>query len=116
MVLILDGNSDIGAHVRSNLFYLIRLRQVIRLIKCKEQSLLFDLFKAFESQIGVFSWKRPIFLYACPSNIRTMVLGLYIMWREGLDNQEKCVFPLFLLKKTFFLYLFDILLSTPKMG
>ena len=31
MVIISDGNSKIGAHVRSNLFYLICLRLLIRL-------------------------------------------------------------------------------------
>ena len=30
MVLNLDGNSEIGAHVRSNVCYLICLRHVIR--------------------------------------------------------------------------------------
>ena len=30
MVLIVDGNSDIGAYVRSNLFYSICLRHLIR--------------------------------------------------------------------------------------
>ena len=32
MVLIMDGNSEIGAHVRSNLCYLIFLRQLVRSI------------------------------------------------------------------------------------
>ena len=31
MVLLLDGNSEIGAHVRSNLCYLICLRHLIKL-------------------------------------------------------------------------------------
>jgi len=31
MVLILDGNSEMGAHVRSNLCYLISFRHLIRL-------------------------------------------------------------------------------------
>ena len=33
MVLILDGNSEVGAHVRSNLCYLIRL--ALLLVGCK---------------------------------------------------------------------------------
>ena len=67
MVLVLDGNSEIGAHVRSNLFPLF-------------------MFKAFGqiesiSQIEIYfiSLKRPICLHACatcfelPSHIGTMV-------------------------------------------
>ena len=44
MVLKLDGNSEIGAHVRSNFCYLIRLMHLTR------------------SRIGFFSPNLPIFL------------------------------------------------------
>ena len=44
MVIILDGNSDIGAHVRRNLCFLSRSRAVTNLI---------------------FFSERPIFLHAC---------------------------------------------------
>ena len=56
MVLILDGNTEIGAHVRTNLF------KAFDLIKSSHKS-------------DIFSPKRHIFLYACaicselPSNI-----------------------------------------------
>ena len=64
MVLILDGNSEIGAHVWSDLGYLIRL---ICLMHIKQS-------KIFFLQI------RPIFRHACaicselPSNLSTMIL------------------------------------------
>ena len=64
MVLILDGNSEIDAHVRSNFCYLI----CWRLIR----------FKAATKRF--FSRKRPILLHSCatfsesPSHIRTMPL------------------------------------------
>ena len=64
MRTFLDGNSEIGAQVRSNLYYLICLRR---------------LNSSGQSQIGFFSLKRPIFLHACttcselPSNISTMI-------------------------------------------
>ena len=51
MVSILDGNSRIGAHVRSNLCYLICLRYLIRS-------------RAVTNRI-FFSPKRSIFLHAC---------------------------------------------------
>ena len=49
IVLILDGNSGIGAQVRCNLCYLICLRGIR--------------FDREQSQIVHFSPKRPIFLY-----------------------------------------------------
>ena len=54
-VFVVDGIADIGAHVRSNLCYFIRLRHLIR---------------SEQSHIGYFS--RPIFLHALPSNTSTM--------------------------------------------
>ena len=55
VVLVLDGNSEIGAQVRNNLSYLICVRHFIRsrptcILKDQEQS-----------RIGLFSPKRPIF-------------------------------------------------------
>ena len=64
MVLILDGNSVMNAHVRSNLYCLICLRHLIKS-------------RAVTNQF-FFNPKRPIFLYACAifsellSNICTM--------------------------------------------
>ena len=60
MVLILGGNSEIGAHARSNVYYLICIRHLSD------------------------SLKSPIFLYACnacselPSNTGTMDIYEYI--------------------------------------
>ena len=61
MVFILDGNSEIGVHVRSNICF-------------------FDLCKAFDKiEIVFLSPKRPIFLHACetcselPCNISTIL-------------------------------------------
>jgi len=61
MVLILDGNSEMGAHVRSNLCYLISFRHLIRLREY------------------VFIRKGFFFVHTCtvcsefPSNFSTMV-------------------------------------------
>ena len=66
IVLLLDGNRDIGAHLRSNLCYFICLRHFIRSRTVK---------------IWIFSPKSPILLPACttwfelPSNISTIVRG-----------------------------------------
>ena len=49
MVLILDGNSEIGAHVRNNPFFLTRERHSIISRVAKS-----------------ISPKRPFFLHACP--------------------------------------------------
>ena len=63
VVLILDGNSENGAHVRNNLCYLICLRYLIR--SRAVTNLVFP--------------KRPIFLDACatfyesPSNLNTTI-------------------------------------------
>ena len=65
MVLVLDGNSETGAHIRSTVCFLY-------------------LFKAFDwiessHKADFFSPKRPTFIYVCatcselPSNMRTMV-------------------------------------------
>ena len=65
MVLILDGNSEIGAHVWSNLCYLICLRHLIR--SKTVTNLIF-----------------PIFLHACatcsklPSDISNMDGSIYL--------------------------------------
>ena len=70
MVLVLDGISQKGAHVRSNLCYLTCLRLLI---------------KREPAQIGYFSPKRPFFDHACatctelPSNVTMLgVFSLYI--------------------------------------
>ena len=61
-----EGNSEIGAHARKNLFYLIGLRHLIRLRVVSNRFFL--------------SPKRPIFLHACttcselPYNISRMKL------------------------------------------
>ena len=66
MVLIIDGNSVIIAHVGSNLCYLICSRYLIR-----SREFIILIF---------FPTKRPLFFYPCatwfelPSNIVTMVL------------------------------------------
>ena len=95
IVLILDGNSDIGAHVRPHLCYLICLRRWIRsshfifpkktlfVYTCfmlylyqmvsqrngwarKEQSLLFDLFKAFDRSSHIFFLQKYFLaIYSC---------------------------------------------------
>ena len=63
MVLLLDGNSEIGAHVRSNLFYLIWLKTFDQLENSHKSD--------------IFSLERPIFLCATwselPPNISNMV-------------------------------------------
>ena len=46
MVLILDGNSDIGAHVKSNLWYLIGLKHLIRSHIFSQQEKLFSFMRA----------------------------------------------------------------------
>ena len=64
MVLILDGNSYLGAHLGSNRCYLTCIRLLISSKTVKNR---------------VFFLKRPLVLYACatcyelPSNISTMV-------------------------------------------
>ena len=63
MMLVLDGNKEIGAHVRSNLCYLIRSRAVTNLI---------------------FLFKRPIFLHACATCfevlcVQEVITPIYIM-------------------------------------
>ena len=80
MVLILDGKLETGAHVWSNICYLICLRHLIR--------------SREHSQIGFFSAKTPIFLHACTTcselsfNISTMVRILsrvhYLCYRFSL--------------------------------
>ena len=68
MVPVLDVNSEMGAHVKSNIF-------------------LFDLIKAFvyferRHKLDLFSPKRSIFLYAfatcseLPSNISNMIMNI----------------------------------------
>ena len=52
MVLIIDGNAEIGAQVGSNLCYLICLKHLI-------------ISRAVTNRI--FSPKRTIFLHACPT-------------------------------------------------
>ena len=65
MLLILDGNSEIGAHVRSNHCYLIYLRKLIRS-------------KTFTNRF-VFSKKTHFYSCVCaafselPSNISNMI-------------------------------------------
>ena len=65
MVLILDGNSEIDAQVKRNLFYLIDLRHSISL-------------SMVTSRVIFFYPGRPIFRHACatcaelPSNISTI--------------------------------------------
>ena len=65
LVLILDGNPEIGANVRSNLSYLICSRHLIRSRNVTDRIF--------------FSPKITIFLHACdtcselPSNISTIV-------------------------------------------
>ena len=64
MVLILDGNSDIGAHVGSNICYSISLRNSMRSRAVKNRFFFLRII--------------PIFLHACatcfvlPSNISTI--------------------------------------------
>ena len=64
MVLIIDGNSEIGAHIKSKLCYLICIRHLIRPRTVSYRNFSFPV--------------RPIFLNACAicpelvSNIRTM--------------------------------------------
>ena len=65
VVLILDGNSEIGGQVRSNLCYLICLRHLIR---------------SEQSHIGFLFRKKDTDLHDCaacselPSNISSMIL------------------------------------------
>ena len=64
MVPLLDGYSEVGAHVRRNLCYLICLRHLIRVRAVKNR---------------IFPQKRHIFIRACapcselPSHISTMI-------------------------------------------
>ena len=58
MVLILDGNLEIGAHWRSNIYYLICLRQLIRL-------------RAVSAKTFFLSWVLNMFS-ELPFNISTM--------------------------------------------
>ena len=83
MVLILDGNSEIDAHARSNLSYLICSRPLIRLAVTNR----------------IFPRKRPIFPYTCatcselPYDKRTMarpVIGMNF----GIIAQTRMLRPL----------------------
>ena len=71
MVLISDGNSEIGVHVRSNLCYLICSRDLLRQ-------------RAVTNRI-FFPRKRSIFLHACAtcsaplSNLSTMIKYLELL-------------------------------------
>ena len=87
MVLTLDGNSEISAHVRSNLNYLIRYRQLIRS-------------KAVTNR-NFFCSEKTYFLYACetcselPSNISTMlaverVAARYVVLPRDTDILLTC--------------------------
>ena len=83
MVLILDGNAEIGAHVRGNPCYLICVG--IRLNREK-------------AQLGFFSSpRRFIFLHACvtcselPSNINTMA-GAKFYFAKGFTFMVAKVF------------------------
>ena len=64
MVLILDGNSEIGVHARSNLRYLVCLKQLVKI--------------GSRHKLNIFPPQRPICLHAgftyseLPSNISTM--------------------------------------------
>ena len=100
IVLILEGNSEIGEHVRNNLRYLICLSHLIRP-------------RAVTNQRNVFSPKIPIFLHTCtpiselPSNISTVVVGevlLMVMvccirteyFTNNNSNYNRCLFLLFI--------------------
>ena len=97
IVVLLDGNSEIIAHVRSNLFYLICIRHLIRSI-CKKSEF--------------FSLKRSFFLQACstcsklPSNIRTM--GIKLNGQPFLSGRSSSHVSTVLM----FIYLKYILLQT----
>ena len=93
MVLILDGNSKIGAHVKRNLCCSTCLRHLI---------------SSTAAQIGYFYPKRHIFLHGCatcyelPSNISTMVTPL----NDSTVNDKMKTNQTWTLltKKTFFLF------------
>ena len=77
MVLILDGNSEIGAH-KANFLHFICIRHLIR--------------SRAVANRNFFSPKRPIFLHACaicsmlPSNISTVLFWLFTRTLQFLTN------------------------------
>ena len=78
MVLLLDGKSEIGAHVIENLCYLICLRILIRSRAVTNQNFYLE--------------KKPIFLHATcsklSSNIITVAVNgihIYVCW-----GQKRC--------------------------
>ena len=83
IVLVLDGNSEIGLHVTNNLYYLSCLRHLIRSRAVT--------YRNCENQ----KRQRPIFLYACatcyelPPNLSTMNMtgirsGIFLSRRRSL--------------------------------
>ena len=98
MVRILDGNSGVGAHVRSNICHLICLRDLIKS-------------RAVTNRI-FFSPNRPIFLHGCAtcsklsSNISSMIrndgfkrtiifevgIGVYLNAIRPQKNHTKLVY------------------------
>ena len=80
MVIILDGASEIVAHVRSNLFYLICYRHLMR-----SKSVTYQIF---------FLPKIPIFLHVCaifselPSNNSAMVSIKYFMTSDSSSKKS----------------------------
>ena len=98
-VLILDGNSEIGAHVRiNNLYNLICLRQLIRS-------------RAVTNRI--FFSKRPIFLHVCvtcselPSNMRTSERD----WRNSIQPSQIIDYRIYWLYNLYNVYLYQVYMS-----
>ena len=84
MVLILDGNSELGAHARSNLCYSTCL--INRFFQLDRK----------QSRIGLFSLKSSIFPHACatcselPYDISTMIylmVSIFFGHNDGLYGQ-----------------------------
>ena len=67
MVLILDGNSELGAHGRSSLYILISSRQLIR-------SRAVTLNSIYVTRKGLFSFMRTQHCTELPFNVSTMIL------------------------------------------
>ena len=96
MELIIDGNSELGVHIRSNLCYQICLRHLINSRAVTNWTLFFR--------------KRPIFLHTCYhlilSTVNRSVTGIWL-------NREQSQIGFFLRKRPIFPHMsYHLILST----
>ena len=85
MVLILDGSSEIGAHVRSNLGHIICLRHLFRSRTVTNRTIFFlgkDLFSVISAQ-HVLSYHCHYYLQGCLSAINNIYIANMVLVVDG---------------------------------